>query len=123
MEPCAFDKLFTINVPHILERIFFSLDYESFKACLKVNKTWHKLLSSEAFQRWGKSAFQEKISIDEKKLWHAARENKVREVMSLLSSGLLNINSDDWFARTPLQVALTNGHKNVVKFDNGVSLK
>ena len=28
---CAFDKLFARSVPHILEEIFLSLDYESLK--------------------------------------------------------------------------------------------
>ena len=28
---CAFDKLFTKSVPHILEKIFLFLDFESFK--------------------------------------------------------------------------------------------
>ena len=31
MGVCAFDTLLTRNVPHILEKIFFSLDYKSFQ--------------------------------------------------------------------------------------------
>ena len=30
MSSCAFNMLFTKNVPHILEKIFLSVDYESF---------------------------------------------------------------------------------------------
>ena len=29
----AFDTLFTKSVPHIIEKIFFTLDYNSFKIC------------------------------------------------------------------------------------------
>ena len=116
MEPCAFDKLYTRNVPHILEKIFFSLDYKSFKTCLNVNETWHKLLSSEAFQKRAKSVFHEEISNDEKNLWNAASKNNVEKVMSLLSTGLLNINvvNRSWNT-TPLHIAAKNGHKNIVK--------
>ena len=41
--------LFTRSVPHILEKIFFSLDYESFMRCSEVNKTWNDLLTSEPY--------------------------------------------------------------------------
>ena len=55
MVPSAFDKLFTKNVLHILEEIFFDLDYESFKTCLEVSNLWRQLLTSESFikkERW-----------------------------------------------------------------------
>ena len=48
---CDFDRLFTKSVPHILEKIFFSLDYESFMACGKVCTAWKKLHSSESYQQ------------------------------------------------------------------------
>ena len=51
--------LFKISVPHVLEKIFLSLDYESFKRCLKVNKEWNKLLMSKASQRKAASVFRE----------------------------------------------------------------
>ena len=53
-EPCAFEKLFTRNVPHILEKIYFSLDYRSFKSALRVNKTWNETLSTEPYLTWRK---------------------------------------------------------------------
>ena len=46
MDSCAFDKLFTNSVPHILEKVFFSLDYNSFKSCLEVSRTWNEQLTS-----------------------------------------------------------------------------
>ena len=48
--PCAFDTLFTKHVPHILEKIFLSLDYESFKSCCQASNAWKKVLTSESFQ-------------------------------------------------------------------------
>ena len=38
----TFSILFNKNVPHVQEKIFFSLDYDSLKACGEVCKTWHE---------------------------------------------------------------------------------
>ena len=46
-----FEPLFNRSVPHILERIFFSLDIESFLSCRGVCREWNKLLSSPAYER------------------------------------------------------------------------
>ena len=51
-EKNAFGVLFAKSVPHILEKIFFSLDYKSFQTCLKVNSAWNKELSSQRYQKW-----------------------------------------------------------------------
>ena len=69
--PCAFDKIFLKNVPHILEIIFFSLDFESYKKCLEVNNTWKELLTSESYQTKGKIVFHQEIFAMEKKLMQA----------------------------------------------------
>ena len=53
----SFDALLTKNVPHIVEKIFLSLDYKSFKTCRKVSMTWKQLLTSESFQMKEKSVF------------------------------------------------------------------
>ena len=53
MDPCAFDTLFSKSVPHILEKIFFSLDYASFKNCLEVCSEWNGLLTTKQYQRRG----------------------------------------------------------------------
>ena len=65
---CAVEMLFSRNVPHILEKIFFSLDYESFQTCFKVNSAWNELLSSESCQRKSNKMLIEKYQ-DEKKLF------------------------------------------------------
>ena len=51
-EQNAFGVLFARSVPHILEKIFFSLDYKSFQACSKVSSAWNKELSSQRYQKW-----------------------------------------------------------------------
>ena len=58
----AFDLLFNRNVPHILEKIFFNLDYESFAACRKVSKAWSELLSSKSFRKKEEDLLFEKMA-------------------------------------------------------------
>ena len=66
--PCHFEILFTKNVPHIFEGIFFLLDYESYKNCLDVSKKWRELLTSESFKRKGKIVFQNELISEQNKL-------------------------------------------------------
>ena len=94
-DPCAFDTLLTKNVPQILERIFLSLDYESFKECLKVNKGLNGLLKSESFQVKAKLMFHKEVEDDARELcimWHAAKYGSIRKVQRLLSSGMVDVN-------------------------------
>ena len=77
MGHCAFNILFTKSVPHIIEKIFLSLDYESFKNCMEVSKTWRSLLSSERFQLMGESMFCEELQRD---LWQASQWGHLKEV-------------------------------------------
>ena len=62
MNMCAFDKLSKMNVPHILEKIFFSLDLGSFLRCLEVSEGWKDLLISDAFKKRGRTVYRVKIS-------------------------------------------------------------
>ena len=113
MSGSGFDKLLSKNVPHILEAIFLSLDYESFKKCCEVNKAWNKLLTAESFQR----KFHDDILNDERKLHHAAgMYGNTNEVGRLLHSGLVDINCvrRAW-KTTPLCEAAMHGHKDVVE--------
>ena len=59
MDSPPFDLLFKKSVPHILEKIFLDLDYDSFKSCLLVNKTWRNLLTSEPFKNLAKFKFEQ----------------------------------------------------------------
>ena len=65
--PCYFDTL-SKCFPHILENIFFSLDYESFKNCLEVSNGWKCVLTSMRYQTVGKSVFKREILKDGAKL-------------------------------------------------------
>ena len=67
-KPCAFDILFSRNVPHIPEKIFFYLDFESFKTCLNVSDAWNKLLTAESYQKKAASVFREDMLNEEEKL-------------------------------------------------------
>ena len=111
MDSCAFEKLFSMSVPHILEKIFFYLDYESYKECLEVSYAWNELLISKSYQKKGKSVFQDELMRDEGKLWIIFLEKDIphggdpltrkipistgnlSEVRKILSSGMLDVNS------------------------------
>ena len=120
---CEFDRLFSRTVPHILERIFFSLDYDSFMASRKVCKAWNELYSSELYQQKAKKLLEEKM-YNEKKLWQYSFAGNDREVGNLLASGV-NVNcvpegtgmkaNCEAYGKTPLHIAAMKGHKNVVK--------
>ena len=84
-----FDKLFKINVPHILEKIFFSLEYKSFKNCLEVNNGWNELLTSEAYKKKGKRTFNKEIG---EEMWNEVYNDNAKEVKRLFSSGMVDIN-------------------------------
>ena len=106
-----FNKLFTRNVPHILEKIFFSLDYASFKECMEVHRAWHELLTSKSFKQFGKLTFQREI---ETALWHATRSGNAKEARAVLSTGMVNIECIDKDV-TPLFTAVEKGHKDLVQ--------
>ena len=61
----GFETLFNKSVPHILEKIFFTLDYDSFLACSKVCKTLNDLLSSEPYQRRSNEMLEKKKKNEE----------------------------------------------------------
>ena len=46
----GFDLLLKRNVPHIWEKIFLSLDYASFRNCLRVSHEWNNVLEGEDFR-------------------------------------------------------------------------
>ena len=115
MEPCAFDILFAKNVPHILEKIFFSLDYKSFKKCPEVSKSWNNLIKSERFQ----PLFREEV---EKDLWQASRIGNFYGVERILKNFMVNVNCvDARLSNTPLYKASSTGNKDLVQLllDNG----
>ena len=124
--PCEFDKLLTKHVPHILEKIFLSLDYVSFKVSSEVCHSWHQLLNSESIQKKAKLLYTEDTSIHERKLCNSSKEGNTKEVRRLLSSGVnpncVVYNNDDELdlvlgrqVHIPIICASENGHKYVVE--------
>ena len=117
----AFDILFTTNVPHVLERLFFYLDYESYKASCNVSTTWQRLLTSESFKKKAKKVYRKGISADEKDLFSASKHGNKEKVRKLLSPGIIKYDQNFlacgiWkLVHTPLQVAAINGHSGVVQ--------
>ena len=113
-----FDTLFNKSVPHILEKIFFSLDYDSLMTCRRVCRTWNSLLLSESYQRRSEELLEEKKKKkkSEEELSQFSKEGNVEEVRNLLSSGMdPNFKSIYCYLKTPLHYAASNGHIEVAK--------
>ena len=123
----SFEVFFSNNLLHILEKIFFSLDYQSFKTCLGVSKVWLSLLTSDSFLEKGKAVFHNEILKDGLELHKAAREGDKEKVVAILSTKMIDVNNhvsspmDHW---TPLIQASHHGHTDIVKvlFENGADL-
>ena len=64
----AFDKLFDRNVTHIMEKIFLSLDFESFSSCRRVCKQWNKLLTSGHFRKRTRDVYNAEMWLGEEGL-------------------------------------------------------
>ena len=112
---CAFDELFKRNVPHLLEKIFFNLDYKSFKECLEVSNAWNELLTSAPFLKKGKRLYRLEILRDESLLLIESATGNIHMVRKLLYNGMLDVNMTNWNRMTPLMVATRHGHNGVVK--------
>ena len=126
MELSGFETLYSKNVPHILEKIFLFLDYESYKVCLDVSVVWQNLLVSKTFQMKAKSVFHKMILLDEVNLWVAAKAGNKDKVKQILASPLVNPDSDvnNSWSLTPMLEASKNGHTDIVKilFDRGADI-
>ena len=119
--PISFEYLFLINVPDILEHIFFSLDYSSYKSCLEVCSRWRELLTSKSYIARGRLVFRKDIREDERKLhncflWEERRGFPfIDEFKSLLASGMVDINCK-WRGETLLHRTAQSGeHKESVQ--------
>ena len=64
----SFDVLLKKNVPHILEKIFLSLDLESLKNCFRVSKAWNSSLRSMTLQKIAIRTYFASIWMDTDKL-------------------------------------------------------
>ena len=123
--PCGFDTLFHRSLPHILENIFLSLDYESLKTCYHVSNQWKEFITSDYFKGKARQQFSSNIEDDEMSLSEASNLGNADEVRSLLSYGLADVNYVGWiYIRTALHEASERGHNDVVKvlLDQGADL-
>ena len=98
---CEFDRLFNRNVPHILEKIFFSLDLASFKSCKNVSSWWNELFMTESYcEKASQLTLEMKqnqmklLEAIEKGRFKEYSEESIREVQRLLSLGV-NPDGDD----------------------------
>ena len=121
MGNCGFDTFLAKNVPHILEKIFFNLDYASYKACMEVSNVWFDLLTSESFMKLGKTQYYKEI-VDE--LWSAVLEKHVNKVRRIISITNIDVNfrksvgyvtfRKKYVHITPLWLASMKGFSDVV---------
>ena len=113
--PSPFDALlYYRNVPHILEKIFFNLDYESFKTCMEVCQTWKKLLSSAPYQE----KLLELLIPYGDRLHQASRDGNIEEVRrlaSILKHDVNLVKEEGLLLTTPLLKAVCGGHREIVK--------
>ena len=109
MEPLGIGNIFQVDtlmltsVPHILEKIFFSLDHVSYTKCSAVSNAWNMLFSSECFRRLEKGVFCEDI---ERELVDALRQRNTHKIRKLISSGMVDVNFVHEGVGTPLTVAV-----------------
>ena len=82
-----FQPLFKKSVPHILERIFFSLDYDSFVSCQDVSQTWNELLASPTYQLKAEEMLVRKKE-NEEELCKYSEYGDADQVRRLLSKGV-----------------------------------
>ena len=120
LKHCGFPTLFTKNVPHILEKIFFYTDFHSYKECLEMSNAWKDLLTSESYKGKAKSVFHTEILRDELKLCKASQKGETEEVRMLLLSGMVDADNIDSSVHSDsytsvLRVAADGGHLDVVR--------
>ena len=118
MAPYEFDNLITKTRPHILEKICLSLDYETFKNCLSVNKAWRDVLTNKVFIPKVKFIFRDEIARDESTLCDMSEVGDTEGVRRILLSGLVNAdcyNGMSSLRRTPLIHASYEGHVDIVR--------
>ena len=107
MDHSKFDRIFTKNVPHILEKIFFSLDYQTYKACSEVCQAWKDTLSSEHFILRATKL----LTKNDRRLIRASGEGNLANVRRILSECMVDVNNERQSYRSrSLYMAMDKGH-------------
>ena len=88
-----FEQFRQVNEPDIIKKIIFYLDYESYKRCQMVNKSWRALLTSDSFIAKGKSVFQEKLTEIEEQLYE--KVEKLTEIEKQLFENFFKVRKED----------------------------
>ena len=114
----GFNILLNKNVPHIWEKIFLSLDCDSFMECRKVSKLWRGLLSTDVYKKQVKAYYEKLARVKmEQRLLEFSRCGNTKGVRSLLENGV-DPNCSNARASptdsTPLIAAACNGRSYVV---------
>ena len=107
----AFSMLFTKNVPHIFEKIFLSLDYESFRDCHEVCNAWSEVLGAESLKNKAKCQYSDEMLKD---LHEASEKGNLKEVKFLISIGA-DVNGTRLCGGRPLISAIIGHNNDVVK--------
>ena len=119
LESCELEVLFPKHFPHIIENIFFSMDYKTYTKCREVCSTWNKLLTSDTYQRKEKYVFRKEIWQLQDDLLNASRNGQANDVIKLLRIHVLDVESCgnrlNKYELSPLHEAALRGHNNVVK--------
>ena len=112
------------DVPHILEKIFFSMDYTSLETCMNVSKTWRKLLLTTPYLKRLEELWKELLMekpVNEKRLCAASKEGDTEMVMKLCKNPVVDVNvvitlmGQHLNQSTPLIMAAGGGHEEVIR--------
>ena len=114
-----FDKLLNKNMPHILEEIFLSLDFQSFKNCHRVCKAWNGFLSAKSLHQKAKKL----LSHNNQRLRLALTEGNANKLERILSNGMVDVNdkvalhkmTEETIGPLPLSLASYRGYRDVVQ--------
>ena len=89
--PVIFKEFGNVHEPDIIKRIFFYLDYESFKNCQRVSRSWRSLLTSETYISMGKIVFQKELVRIKGPVWFVKISREVSPTqVALLSAFVAN---------------------------------
>ena len=104
------EKVITLTIPHIGEKILENIDTDGLIQCLWVSQTWKVLAENVLVKRWRHKVFE-------------ACEIGKKEIVELLLERLnekdldieLNCHENDEYGWTAFSVACSNGHTDIVK--------